>query len=220
MPASVETAMNKLHGCLQAIYFREGVKPHEGKRIEEAFILLSVSEGCVESKTQKRREGYRELLKNLHKAVGRQAVVLCAVGLGQSAVANMKESLKIELVAAVKAQKEALSCAILEKLVEEYSVKGRCIAILLFLNPNVVAVSLSKNGHQSGFYQQIQWTEGESRLLSKLQARAEDQIMRLLSLLETGYSLLEKLDTSLNTRIRPGLDQRYSQNTPELAGCS
>lgn len=124
MPASVETAINKLLESLQAIRFHDGVKPQEEKRIQEAFILLLEPQKRVETKTQERQQCYRELLTNLHREVGLQAVVLCAVGLGQSAVANMRERLKIDLVAAVKAQKEVLSCAILEKLVEKYSTEG------------------------------------------------------------------------------------------------
>ncbi len=168
MPASVETVVNKLHGSLQAIRFHDGVKPQEEKRIQEAFSLLSEPQGRAETKTQERRECYRELLKNLHRAVGLQAVVLWAVGLGQSAVANMKERLKIDLVAAVKAQKEALSCAVLEKLVEEYSAKGQRTAFLLVRNFDVLAVSLPRNAQQSEFDQQLPCTEGGSRLLSSL----------------------------------------------------
>ncbi|MCJ1473156.1 hypothetical protein MMC13_001807 [Lambiella insularis] len=152
MPASVETAVDKLHRSLEAIRFRDGVKPQEATRIQEAFILLSEPQGTAETKTQERRECYRELLKTLHRAVGLQAVVLCAVGLGQSAVANMRERLKIDFVSAVKAQKEALSCAILEKLVEEYAAK----------------VSLSQNAQQSEFDQQPQWTEGQRQVTDSL----------------------------------------------------
>jgi len=119
MPMSLEAAVSKLHGSLQAIQFHDGVKPQQVKRIQEAFNLLSEPQGRAETKTQERRECYRELLRNLHRAVGLQAVVLCAVALGQSAVANMKDRLKIDLVAAVKVQKEALSCNVLEKLVEK-----------------------------------------------------------------------------------------------------
>ena len=178
MPASIETVMKKLYGSLQAIQFHEGVKSQEGKRIEEAFTLLSASEGTIESKTQKRRECYRELLKILHKVAGRQAVVLCAVTFGQSAVANMRESLKIGLVAALKAEREELSCAILEKLGEEYAAKGEPIAVVAILDLDVVTVSLPHSAQQSAFDQQLQWTESVSRLLSCVRIRAETSYPR------------------------------------------
>ena len=122
-PSSVKTAITKLLAASNTIHRREGVRPVEGKRIQEAFKLLTGLPEPVHSKTR-RREHFREFLIRVDKTAGLGMVALCAVGLGQSTVGNMKDQLRLRLPLAIKNREGELNCATLRGLVEKYSAKG------------------------------------------------------------------------------------------------
>lgn len=121
---SVEAAVEKLQDILSLIQDREGLKPHEVRRVKEAFALLANPRARSTSKTGERHESYRLFLKKVEKICGAQMVVLCAVGLGQSAVAGMKERARLGLPSEIGSRKGSLECPDLQLLVENHRLRG------------------------------------------------------------------------------------------------
>jgi len=117
-------AVKKLTATFMLIRYRERVRPHEAKRIQDAFTLIAESSGEGVSKTIDRRNSYRWFLKKVRDEIGPQMVVLCAVGLGQSAVGGMRDRVQLEFLAEIKEREEALKSAVLQKLVDECSASG------------------------------------------------------------------------------------------------
>lgn len=124
-PLSASKAVEKLINTSKLIEYREDVRPQEAKRIQDAFTLMAEPSGEGRaSQAAERRNNYRWLLKKVQDTVGPQLVVLCAVGLGQSAIGGMTDRVRLEFLEVIKEQEEALKSAILQKLANEYSVLG------------------------------------------------------------------------------------------------
>ncbi|SLM36761.1 hypothetical protein LPUS_06434 [Lasallia pustulata] len=122
-PLSASKAVEKLINTSKLIEYREDVRPQEAKRIQDAFTLMAEPSGEGRaSQAAERRNNYRWLLKKVQDTVGPQLVVLCAVGLGQSAIGGMTDRVRLEFLEVIKEQEEALKSAILQKLANEYSV--------------------------------------------------------------------------------------------------
>jgi hypothetical protein len=122
---TVEEALEKLREASETIESRGGVKPHEGRRVEEASQLITTSPLRSGSKTAERQQCYQQFLINVEKLCGIEMVILCAVGLGKSAVAAMKDRVRLRLPSRIKPQTDSLGHSILRKLVDEYSAKVR-----------------------------------------------------------------------------------------------
>lgn len=124
-PLSAGEAVEKLIDTSKLIQYREDVRPQEAKRIQDAFAMMAeTSEEGRASQAAERRNSYRWLLKKVQDAIGPQLVLLCAVGLGQSAIGGMTDRVRLEFLEAIKEQEEALKSAILQKLGDKYSVSG------------------------------------------------------------------------------------------------
>jgi hypothetical protein len=97
------------------------LKPHEGNRIHEAFALLAGPPKLSNStKTSERQDNYRRFLKQINNHdCGPQFVVICAVGLGQSAINLMKDA-RFNLPEEIKKRAIALSDLIFNKIVAEH----------------------------------------------------------------------------------------------------
>lgn len=65
---------------------------------------------------------------------GLQIVLLCAAGIGQYAVANIKNNNRLRLPTEIKNQEQALQKPFLKKLVETYSVNGLNAALFTFIS--------------------------------------------------------------------------------------
>ena len=116
--------MEKLLEASKIIKYREGIKPHEGSRVQDAFTLIggpTTKEGT--SQAAHRRKDYQWFLKKIREAVGPQMIVLCAVGLGQSALGSMRDRVRLEFLEEIKKRGESLRCAVLQRLVEEHYAK-------------------------------------------------------------------------------------------------
>ena len=98
-PISAGEAMERLVDTCKLIQYREGVRPHEAKRMKDAFTLMAAPSVEEESQTAVRRNSYRRLLKKVQDAVGPQIVVLCAVGLGQSTIGATRDRVQLEFLA-------------------------------------------------------------------------------------------------------------------------
>jgi hypothetical protein len=91
--------VEKLIDTFKLIQYREDVRPQEAKRVQDAFALMAEPSGEGRaSQAAERRNGYRWLLKKVQDAVGPQLVVLCAIGLGQSAIGGMTDRVRLEFL--------------------------------------------------------------------------------------------------------------------------
>jgi hypothetical protein len=129
-PLTAEAAVTKLLETSKRICSRAGVKQHEGARIQEAFKLVASSSSKTTSKTDLRRDSYQRFLKRAEIVNGVQAIVLCAVGLGQYAVANMREKERLQLPSEIKNRGVALKSPLFQNLAEIYSAEG--LSYLMF----------------------------------------------------------------------------------------
>ncbi|KAI9888495.1 MAG: hypothetical protein M1814_006886 [Vezdaea aestivalis] len=120
-PPSVEKAMERLLNALRVIKYREDVKKGEQTRVQEAFVLLAGSQQEVTSQATQRQRNYQWLLKKANTAIGPHIVMLCAIGLGQSAIGGMKDHIRADLLEEMIKRRETLECPILCKLAEKYS---------------------------------------------------------------------------------------------------
>lgn len=123
---SLEEALGKLREASEIIESREGVKQHEGKRIQEALRLVKMLPAPIPSasKTAERKESYQQFLRKVENLCGLEMVTLCAVALGKSAIASMKDHVRLRLPSKIKIEEDTLKCSTLPKLIEEYSNEG------------------------------------------------------------------------------------------------
>lgn len=123
-PLTVHSAILKLLETSKSISTYGDIKPKESSRVGQAFSLISNSSGPETSKTEKRRECYRVFLRRVNDVAGSQAVVLCAVGLGQSAVSNMKGETRLLLPARIKMCADNWGSELLQTIALKYSSSG------------------------------------------------------------------------------------------------
>lgn len=121
---SIDKALAKIRTAAETIKLRESVKPHERKRIEEAFTILSQSSESPSVKTGKRRDAYRHFLQHIRNTCGSQLVVISAVGIGQSAIAGMKENARLRLPLEITKCANSLKSSIVHTIAEECSAEG------------------------------------------------------------------------------------------------
>ena len=129
-PLTAEAAVTKLLETSKLICSRNGVKQNEGTRIQEAFKLVASSSSKAISKTDLRRNSYQRFLKRVEVVNGVQAIVLCAVGLGQSAVANMRDKERLQLLSEIKKRGKALKSTLFQNLAKIHSAEG--LSYLMF----------------------------------------------------------------------------------------
>ena len=119
----VNNTIDKLIDTSTVIQLRMGVKLAEENRISEAFTLLPEGPPPESSKGAKQRVVYLEFLQRVQKVVGHSMVVLCAVGLGPSAVSAMRDRVRVGLPHAMKEREYAFKRDILNGLANTYSKK-------------------------------------------------------------------------------------------------
>jgi hypothetical protein len=117
---TVEKATDKLVDASEVIKRRGDIKDSEKKRVKEAFKLLArgVSTTSRGAKQQKLYLGY---LKRAQELLGNSAVVLSAVGLGQSAIANTKDRVRVDLPFALKERQDDIVNDVLQGLADSYA---------------------------------------------------------------------------------------------------
>jgi hypothetical protein len=125
----VEEAMQDLHEASEIVQLREDVKPNESKRISEAFRSLSRpglpsrSELQRGSHTADRHENYRKFLEKVKKTSGDQMVALCAIGLGQTNIAGMKDAVRVRLPAQIQEKRAQLESDALKSITDAHLAK-------------------------------------------------------------------------------------------------
>ncbi|KAI3192184.1 hypothetical protein CBS147311_9345 [Penicillium roqueforti] len=125
---ALEDAFLKLVTVIQTIELRQSgdhpiediVRPHEAKRIQYAFDLIHETRRLVVSKAEERREKYRHFLLQLKDD---ELVVAGALGLGQTAIGNMKEAPRLRLPIKLKQRKNDFGSSLLASLAQAYSKK-------------------------------------------------------------------------------------------------
>ncbi|KAK2796448.1 hypothetical protein FQN50_009559 [Emmonsiellopsis sp. PD_5] len=122
-PWSVKRAMDSLVATSESIQYRDRVRPSEAERIRDA-VALAMEPNPPESETSTRREKYWEFLRRINRLCGAGIVMLCAAGLGQSAIGIMKERVRIDLVAKIKQRETELKPSVLSAIYERNYIQG------------------------------------------------------------------------------------------------
>lgn len=122
-PLPVDNIVEKLIDASKVIQHRMGLKLAEEKRVHEAFTLLANGLPSANSKGAKQREVYLDFLQRVQKVVGLSKVVLCAAGLGPSAVANMRDRVRVDLPFKIREREDAFESEIPQSLANAYSAK-------------------------------------------------------------------------------------------------
>lgn len=122
-PATVEDYVNKLIDVSQMIRSRMGLKPAEKQRVVEAFDLLAAGEPPAGSKALANKRTYVGFLQRVQKVLGLNGVVLCAVGLGMSAVVSMGDRFRVDLPHMLQKREEEIAQDDLQSIANTYAAK-------------------------------------------------------------------------------------------------
>ena len=107
----VPAAIAKLRDTAQVITRRGGLRKSELKRVPEAFAALtSTSVDDV----------YEGFLRKVYDVAGPQMVVLCAVGLGRTAIKGMKDRVRVDLPFEIKNEAAPWENAFLQSIVDQF----------------------------------------------------------------------------------------------------
>lgn len=120
-PSPVDKVVNKLIDVSDVIEHRMGVKEAEKQRVVEAFTLLAEGRPPANSKGIKQRVIYLDFLQRVRKVLGLSKVVLCAAGLGPSAVAGMKDRFRVDLPFMMKEREDEFRSGVLDSIANTYS---------------------------------------------------------------------------------------------------
>jgi hypothetical protein len=116
---SIEEAMRKLNDASESVTLRGVFRTSESKRISHAISLAEGEALPLTSKANEREDSYRVFLTKVKEACGVSMVVLCVVGLGKSAIAGMRDSVRLRLPLSIKKQQHNLNTAVLNDLSEQ-----------------------------------------------------------------------------------------------------
>ncbi|RAL06785.1 uncharacterized protein BO97DRAFT_279390 [Aspergillus homomorphus CBS 101889] len=95
-------------------------KPHEKKKLQDAFSLRHSLRQAVQSKADERRDNYRHFLKKLDVDL----VIPCALGLGQTTIGYMREHIRLRLPSVIQKRENEFKCGLIRALALKYS-QGR-----------------------------------------------------------------------------------------------
>jgi len=121
---TIGKALEKLHNASKAAGRRGDIKLHERTRVREALSLLA--NGRTDTSLGIRaRSTYLAFLRNVEKTSGLSMVVLCAFGLGKSAIGFLTETVRLDLPFEIQKELDKLDNEVLQTLAEGYSVECR-----------------------------------------------------------------------------------------------
>jgi hypothetical protein len=118
---SAEAAMNKLSEFSRLTSMRMCLKQTEQKRVDAAFELLATGAPPANAQGAKQKLVYLEVLQRTRTLVGDAGVVLCAAGLGPSAIANMKDCDRVYLSASLKERWNQFDTNIFQNMADNVS---------------------------------------------------------------------------------------------------
>ncbi|KAK3938101.1 hypothetical protein QBC46DRAFT_390948 [Diplogelasinospora grovesii] len=120
---SVKGYANKLINVSKTLKNRMELKPAEEQRVSEAFALLAAGGPLPSAKALMNKRIYVKFLQRVEKILGLMGVVLCAVGLGVSAVVSMGEQCRVDLPHKLKKREEEIAQGDLQNIANTYSTK-------------------------------------------------------------------------------------------------
>ena len=120
-PTSIADIVEKLVDASVVIERRMGLKEAEEKRVDETFALLAKGTLQSDSKGSKQKRVYLDFLRRVEKVMGLSKVVLCAAALGPSAVAAMRDRVRVDLPFNMKERENDFENSILQSLAETYT---------------------------------------------------------------------------------------------------
>lgn len=100
----------------------ECVKPHEAKRVKEAFDIMHEVDSSGESRSAERRDKFRHFLLQLDDD---ELVVASVLGIGKTAIANLKKADRLNLPKKLKENKRQFGSRFLRILAQKYSRSGK-----------------------------------------------------------------------------------------------
>ena len=109
---AIPAAIAKLRDTAQVITRRGGLKKAQLKRVPEAFA------GLTSSSVDNVYEGF---LRKVYDVAGPQMVVLCAVGLGRTAIKGMKDRVRVDLPFEIKIERASWENVFLQSIVDQFT---------------------------------------------------------------------------------------------------
>lgn len=148
---TVTEALSQLLEAAETVELRQSVKPHEENRITSAFHLAGQPECVPKTKTEQRQEHYKRLLKKVLTDSGPESVVACALGLGQTAIGNMREAYRLRLPGEIMRKKEKFRSPYVRELVRRFGGNGKHSTVfdILRLIPVTLQLRITNNQHKS-----------------------------------------------------------------------
>ena len=168
---TITEALSQLLDAAEMIELRQSVKPHEEKRITGAFHLINQPEYDPKTKSDQRRENFKHLLKKLRADCGPELVISCALGLGQTAFANMREVYRLRLPTEVTKRKEKFKSPYIQGLAKSYCCKGKQCTFTDTLRLTPVEFQLAQllrimsNQHKGFIWPSLQITSNHKKTL-------------------------------------------------------
>ena len=100
-----------------------GLKPAEEERVRYAFAMVISKAPPTDTTRAKNRNEYISFLQRVHTILGLPKLVLCAAGLGPSAVVNMKDRTRVDLPFAMKEREGEFESNVLQNVANSFSAK-------------------------------------------------------------------------------------------------
>ncbi|KAL8290964.1 hypothetical protein RB600_006439 [Gaeumannomyces tritici] len=121
--ASISDMVDKLVEVSVVMKNRMGLKPAESDRVRGAFELLAAGMPPTDARGRANKLVYVEFLQRVQHLLGSEGVVLCAVGLGVSAVASMGDKRRVDLPHELNIRWQEIPQDSLKGIADEFSKK-------------------------------------------------------------------------------------------------
>jgi hypothetical protein len=118
------TVPKSIASILKAVKTLGSLKPHQRKRIKEAFTILSRLEQTDDTPKYQKRGDYDGFLRRMLATGGAQLVMVCVLGIGHYALCSMSEPVKMELLTEMKHHERDWDIPKLRLLAEECLTEG------------------------------------------------------------------------------------------------
>lgn len=121
---SVQAVIDALRQASFIIKRHDGIRTREKQQFQEALELVNAQPESASSKQTQRRLSYQRFLKKVQESTSVRMVVLCAIGLGKSRVASMRDGVRLSLPLQIKDHEPSLDCDVLQGIVDEMLIQG------------------------------------------------------------------------------------------------
>lgn len=121
----VKAAVNKLKEESRIIQNRGGLTERQEEKVKEAIALLDRGEPQPQSNGIANQRKYLQVLRRVNEISGLAYVILCAAGLGKSAIAGLKDRVRVDLPIEIEKQKGDLAQPVLDKIASDHASKRK-----------------------------------------------------------------------------------------------